>query len=355
MNSSMAISLLILLFLGVNNSKGQDTSGLILFDYHRSKNLTLPSKDKTQSLQVKDKMKCFGKCIEIDWCQSGNFKTTPEDNGLHVCQLLPSDRFTKTNALKDDPVYENFNIKTPCHIKNKPCLNEGKCVFKNSKHQCECKNGYSGEQCEIEPPKSCKELLQRNSSLTTGLYPIFPTGTHAIKVYCDMVMEGGGWTLVYSYTFTRYYSFTSGFNAVTPLPSWPISGNVPISNTAPLNENNWAALEFKLWKNIGGEEIIVKSNINHWILCKEGPASLVNSKPGSITCRVIKNVASTCHDSAPTSLVFENYGVSFLRGSSYYIFDGMTNAHWPSHDPCGQNSENHKKDVINPHGNIYIR
>lgn len=81
------------------------------FDIHPEKKLNLTRSDKAQSFQVSNKMECFTKCTMVHWCQSGNFKTTPGNNGLHVCELLPSDRFTKGNTLKKDKAYLHFNIK----------------------------------------------------------------------------------------------------------------------------------------------------------------------------------------------------------------------------------------------------
>ncbi|XP_020902154.1 uncharacterized protein LOC110240682 [Exaiptasia diaphana] len=174
-----------------------------------------------------------------------------------------------------------------------------------------------------------------------------------------MVTDGGGWTLVYSYTFTNYGNFKATSNAVTPQPNWPSKGNVPVSTTPPLSETDYAALEFELWKNIGGQEVIIKSNINHWIQCKEGTGSLVNWRTGSFTCTVIKAVASGCIDTVPSQLAIANYGPYFKRGSglltTYYLFEVFTTKNWPTHDPCGTNKDGHVKGVANPHGNIYIR
>ena len=48
----------------------------------------------------------------------------------------------------------------------------------------------------------------------------------------------------------------------------------------------------------------------------------------------------------------------FLREPSksfYYYFDGYAGEHWPTHDPLGKNKPNQKKNVVDPHGNIFIR
>ena len=170
-----------------------------------------------------------------------------------------------------------------------------------------------------------------------------------------METRGGGWTLVYSYTFTNYNSFTSGSNAVTPRPNWPVSvANVPISTTPPLSESSLGAVDWNLWKNIG-KEFMVKSNINDWIVCQPNGGSLVKKTTGSMRCQNIKNVATACSGVAPNRVNYGYNGPYLSASSLYYYFDGYTGGYWPTHDPCGKYSGNHKKGVRNPGGQIYLR
>ena len=41
--------------------------------------------------------------------------------------------------------------------------------------------------------------------------------------------------------------------------------------------------------------------------------------------------------------------------STNYYFDGRSENHRPTHDPLRGNSPYQKKNVANPHGNIFIR
>ena len=170
-----------------------------------------------------------------------------------------------------------------------------------------------------------------------------------------METHGGGWTLVYSYTFTNYNSFDSGSNAVTPRPNWLASdANVPISTIPPLSESSLGAVDWNLWKDIG-KEFMVKSNINDWIVCQPSGGSIVTKKDGSLSCQNVKNVATTCSGVVPREIYWLSRGPALYASSIYYYFDGDTHQNWPTHDPCGKNNENQKKGVSNPGGHIYLR
>ena len=171
-----------------------------------------------------------------------------------------------------------------------------------------------------------------------------------------METHGGGWTLVYSYTFTNYSSFGSVNNAVTPRPNWQANyATVNTSTTPPLNESTLGAVIWKYWKNIG-QEFMVKSNINDWIVCQPGQnGSIAEKKDGGLSCKNIKNLTAACVRE-PDRIKWWGPGPTIYGEKAYYYFDGSEERGFPTHDPCGEdNPSNHKKGVNNPGGQIYLR
>ena len=173
-----------------------------------------------------------------------------------------------------------------------------------------------------------------------------------------MSTDGGGWTLVWGYRFTNYQQFNSSSNAVTPIPNWPLAiSNASISYNPPLAEYSIGALNFSLWKEIGSE-VLIKSNVNDWLLCLPVYGNLVNWTAGEIFCRNMKNVNSVCNDTVPTVLSLTSAGPAMMltaANSYYYYFEGSKSKEWPVHDPCGTGFPNQNKGVINPGGDMFIR
>lgn len=223
--------------------------------------------------------------------------------------------------------------------------------------------------------RNCKALKALHPDARSGIYWIKPVTSKIQKpfqAYCDQETSGGGWTLVWTYSFTDYNNFDSVRNAVTPLPKWnrrpyqPGKVCQPESETTPLSEENTGAMLFSLWSKIG-DEFLIKSNIMNWISCIPNMGNLVQNRPGSIHCQVVRNTIGKCGDIVPTMIVrrgpscglrlatTRRIGPPFRCSHAYIDFNGDTLQRWPVHDSCGNCKQNQLKGVAKPRGNVFVR
>jgi len=221
--------------------------------------------------------------------------------------------------------------------------------------------------------KSCKSLKRKHPDAPSGMYWIDPISQGVLKkklkLYCNQDVDGGGWALVWTYTFKDYVNFKSFQNVITPLPSWSDLSNChsPSSKFPPQGEKSLGAVPYRLWSKLG-DKFLIKSNIMNWISCKPGVGSLVNEYNGSINCKIIRQLTPSCAE-VPQWIGYrlQNCAV-FLRtrppkpgqggktcGGKYIAFDGSWDRVWPIHDGCGTCSTSHLKGVAKPRVNVYIR
>ncbi|XP_031555407.1 MAM and LDL-receptor class A domain-containing protein 1-like isoform X2 [Actinia tenebrosa] len=100
-------------------------------------------------------MDCVFTCLEVPWCLSMNFQTTAQNNGLHVCELLSTDKYTHPQNMVQNNAFTHFSMKSPCEPQ--PCLNGGTCILQNNKqeYRCQCTKSTLGKNCETGNPGYC--------------------------------------------------------------------------------------------------------------------------------------------------------------------------------------------------------
>ena len=107
----------------------------------------------------------------------------------------------------------------------------------------DCEQGVCDEgSCILAA--SCKGLKQAQPDAPDGIYDIDPDGkgiSPAIKVYCDMTTDGGGWALAIRFAptngqfqfYSPHWTMVSLVNEDVPGPTDPSDGKFPAYNVLP--------------------------------------------------------------------------------------------------------------------------
>ncbi|XP_062592614.1 angiopoietin-2-like [Saccostrea cucullata] len=125
------------------------------------------------------------------------------ENARQIESLKPENARIKVNQTNiQGEFYEMFNIL----MKNVTNIHEG---LKSSILQT--------IKSELHKYKDCKDLYN-NINTVSGVYAIYPFGNNSkVSVFCDMVTEGGGWTVRYFILLSLSLRFTLSLSVSLPL------------------------------------------------------------------------------------------------------------------------------------------
>ncbi|XP_022779184.1 uncharacterized protein LOC111320757 isoform X2 [Stylophora pistillata] len=137
------------------------------------------------SVLALNEFECQLKCIDRKGCKSVNVR--PNRNKKNLCELNSQNRQTRPQDFREEKgstYYGSLQVS---------CVD----ISSDKKRQTksgQCHPGYHGERCQTGP-----KIRNEGHLKTDGEYWIdLEKNGNALKVFCDMNTDGGGWLLVSS-------------------------------------------------------------------------------------------------------------------------------------------------------------
>lgn len=137
-------------------------------------------------------------CQDIDECADPNSNncaaeaTCANTNGGFTCSCNPG--YTDTSLNMNGTQCGDVDECLSPALNN--CSRQGSCTNNVGSFTCACDAPYLGNGVTCRAPKSCLELLQTYPMAQSGIYPISTGMGGNLQVYCDMVSDGGGYTIL---------------------------------------------------------------------------------------------------------------------------------------------------------------
>jgi hypothetical protein len=188
--------------------------------------------------------------------------TPPPDTNVPVDTLVLDDTNEEDTALPDTTIAVDTAPPDPCADGTKngaetdvdcggstcgPCALGKACVLKT-----DCAGSICAMDSKCAAAASCKELHTVRPGLPSGVYTI-----GAANAYCDMVTDGGGWTLVLAY---KHLAGTAPMPVAGTLPTNPTTGFSHANNAQMLALAPFVAVRFFCESSLHTRQLHFKTN-----------------------------------------------------------------------------------------------
>lgn len=133
-----------------------------------------------------------GACVDIDECVNAELLCDPNATctnqpGSYQCGC--NSGYEDTNG--DGTLCRQIN---ECLEGTDQCDANASCTDTEGDYECECDAGYIGDGFTCRRPISCLELLTDQPGTRTGVHTINTGAGGDLQVWCDMQLDGGGYT-----------------------------------------------------------------------------------------------------------------------------------------------------------------